>query len=198
MLGEIKSEWKNYQFGITYSVTLNRDGLETSLAIRNTGSQDFEFKTLLHTYLAVDVSGHGRTKSSNAQNADKSEQSISQTSITGLESTPYTDKVQGGKIIKGETNPVTISSEVDRVYSSPLAQPIIVAEKNKPCYEITRDMMGDVVVWNPWTAKAKTMADFGPEGAYERMLCVEAGSVGEWNKLEAGDTWEGGQIIKLL
>lgn len=56
MLGDIKSEWKNYQFGITYSVTLGRDDLETSLAIRNTGEKDFEFQTLLHSYWAIDVS----------------------------------------------------------------------------------------------------------------------------------------------
>ena len=56
MVEGIPSEWKNYQFGITYSVTLNRDDLETSLAIRNTGNKDWEFQTLFHTYLAVDVS----------------------------------------------------------------------------------------------------------------------------------------------
>ena len=60
MLGKISSEWKNYQFGITYSVTLGRDDLETSLAIRNTGDKDFEFQTLLHSYWAIDVSFSGR------------------------------------------------------------------------------------------------------------------------------------------
>ena len=56
MLGDIPSEWKNYHFGITYSVTLGRDELETSLAIRNTGEKEFEFQTLLHSYWTVDVS----------------------------------------------------------------------------------------------------------------------------------------------
>ena len=56
MLGDIPSEWKNYQFGITYSVTLGKDELETSLAIRNTGEKEFEFQTLLHSYWTVDVS----------------------------------------------------------------------------------------------------------------------------------------------
>lgn len=56
MLGDIPSEWKNYQFGITYSVTLGKDDLETTLAIRNTGEKDFEFQTLLHSYWAIDVS----------------------------------------------------------------------------------------------------------------------------------------------
>lgn len=56
MLDKISSEWKEYQFGITYSVTLGKDDLETSLAIRNTGDKDFEFQTLLHSYWAIDVS----------------------------------------------------------------------------------------------------------------------------------------------
>ena len=56
MIEGITSEWKNYHFGITYSVTLNREDLETSLAIRNTGENDWDFQTLFHTYLAVDVS----------------------------------------------------------------------------------------------------------------------------------------------
>lgn len=56
MLDDIPSQWKKYHFGITYSVTLNKDDLETSFAIRNTGEEDWEFQTLFHTYLAVDVS----------------------------------------------------------------------------------------------------------------------------------------------
>ena len=58
MLDDIPSEWKNYHFGVTYSVTLSKDDLETSLAIRNTGEKDFEFQTLLHSYWAIDVSFH--------------------------------------------------------------------------------------------------------------------------------------------
>ena len=75
---------------------------------------------------------------------------------------------------------------------------ISVAEQGSPRYEITRDMLNDVVVWNPWIEKAKGMADFGPDDGYKRMICVEAGSVSAWNTLEAGDTWEGGQRIKTL
>jgi glucose-6-phosphate 1-epimerase len=57
-------------------------------------------------------------------------------------------------------------------------------------------MLPDAVVWNPWTEKAKGMADFGPDDAYQRMICVEAGAVSNWQTLEAGDSWEGGQAIR--
>ena len=93
---------------------------------------------------------------------------------------------------------MTFSAETDRNYASDPSSTITVAEKKKPRYEITRDILGDVVVWNPWDAKAKSMDDFGPEDGWKKMVCVESGSVGQWNTLEAGDTWEGGQRIRAL
>ena len=99
---------------------------------------------------------------------------------------------------KPTSEPISFTAETDRVYSSPATQVLTIEENKKPRYEITRDMLGDVVVWNPWDKKASSMADFGPDGAWKKMVCVEAGSVGEWNKLEAGDTWEGGQRIRVL
>ena len=42
------------------------------------------------------------------------------------------------------------------------------------------------------------MADFEPKQGYKNMLCVEAGSVKEWTKLEGGESWEGGVTICSL
>ena len=39
------------------------------------------------------------------------------------------------------------------------------------------------------------MSDFAPKQGYKNMICVEAGAVRGWQKLEAGETWEGGQLI---
>lgn len=52
MLSDTK--W-NYQFGLTYSVTLSSEDLETSLVVRNTGSRTYEFQVLFHSYLKVEV-----------------------------------------------------------------------------------------------------------------------------------------------
>lgn len=52
---ENKKKWP-YQFGLLYSVTLDRDSLNTTLVITNDGDVPFEFQTLLHTYFKVDVS----------------------------------------------------------------------------------------------------------------------------------------------
>lgn len=53
---EAKKAWP-YEFGLVYSVTLGKDGLQTMLNVRNEGKEAFEFQMLLHTYFKVDVSG---------------------------------------------------------------------------------------------------------------------------------------------
>ncbi|KAI4110158.1 MAG: hypothetical protein L6R37_000051 [Teloschistes peruensis] len=168
----------DYDFNLTYSVTLGQDSLETSLVVRNTGSSNYDFQILFHSYLAVN--------------------DISKTTISGLEKAAFKDKTQGGKQMEPAGKAISIESETDRVYTVAPEQAITVLEQGSKRYEVEGDMLSDVVVWNPWIEKAKSMADFGPEEGYKKMVCVEAGSVSSWNTLEAGDTWEGGQRIKML
>lgn len=52
---EIRKAWP-YDFGLQYSITLGRDGLQTAMNVRNEGKEEsFEFQLLLHTYLRVKV-----------------------------------------------------------------------------------------------------------------------------------------------
>ncbi len=51
---ESKKAWP-YEFGLIYSVTLSKDGLTTSLVVRNEGEQAWEFQTLMHSYFRVKV-----------------------------------------------------------------------------------------------------------------------------------------------
>lgn len=60
-----------------------------------------------------------------------------------------------------------------------------------------RDNLNEMVVWNPWTG-AKNMGDFWPAEGYKEMICVEAGAVKGWVRLDVGETWEGGQVISAL
>ena len=52
---DTRSDW-SHQFGLTYSITLSTDELETSLQVRNTSQEAWEFQLLFHTYLKIDVS----------------------------------------------------------------------------------------------------------------------------------------------
>lgn len=49
------AKW-DFQFGLTYSVTLTSEDLETSLVVRNTGERNYEFHVLFHSYLQIEVS----------------------------------------------------------------------------------------------------------------------------------------------
>ena len=73
----------------------------------------------------------------------------------------------------------------------------MVAEGQHKLYEVTQDEMHDVVIWNPWIEKSKGMNDFGPTDGWKGMVCVEAGAVDGWLKLEGGEAWEGGQRMKM-
>jgi glucose-6-phosphate 1-epimerase len=53
---ESKKAWP-YEFGLIYSVTLGREGLTTSIMVRNEGGAAWEFQVLMHSYLRVNVCG---------------------------------------------------------------------------------------------------------------------------------------------
>lgn len=173
---ESKKLWP-YAFSLQYSVTLTSDNLATGLVVTNQGDQPFEAQVLLHTYLRVN--------------------DISKVTVTGLEDSEYVDKVAGGSA--KQSGSISISSEVDRVYtpSKGPSEPVVVSEGGETKYSVVRDNLEDVVVWNPWIEKANSIGDFEPKDGYKNMICVEAGAVKGWQKLEAGDAFEGAQVISV-
>ena len=52
--GKAKESWP-FEFGLIYSVTLGREGLTTSIMVRNEGDVAWEFQVLMHSYLRVKV-----------------------------------------------------------------------------------------------------------------------------------------------
>jgi len=176
---ESKKAWP-YDFGLIYSVTLSREGLETSMLVRNEGSEPWEFQLLMHTYLRV--------------------KDITSVSISGLANSKYIDKVASGATKTESSSSLAITGETDRVYTpagGPSA-PLVISEGGKKTFEIVRDNLENAVVWNPWTEKAKGMSDFAPKDGYKNMICVEAGQVLGWQRLDSGETFEGSQFIKAL
>lgn len=123
-------------------------------------------------------------------------QDISKITVTGLGGTTYVDKVLNATEHQQSTPNLTIAGEVDRVYKSIKQDTTSIVEAGKPRFDVVRDNLEDTVVWNPWIEKAKSMGDFEPKDGYKKMVCVEVGSVNGWQKLEPGDTFEGGQILK--
>jgi glucose-6-phosphate 1-epimerase len=172
-----KALWP-YSFGLLYSVTLDTKSLTTAIVITNQSDVPFEFQTLLHTYFRIG--------------------DITSVEVAGLEDSSYVDKVDALKS-KTQSGAVTITSETDRVYTPTKgpSHPIVISEAGAPKFNIVRDKLDDAVVWNPWTDKAASIADFEPKDGWKKMICVEAGSVSGWQKLDKGDAFEGAQIITL-
>lgn len=192
---EAKKAWP-YEFGLVYSVTLSKEGkLQTMLSVRNDGKESFEFQMLLHTYFAVAVSVYGLISAGCDEGAEPV-QDISKTSITGLGSTTYIDKMLNATEHQQSTPNLTISGEIDRVYKGIKQDTTSVLIDGKPVLDVTRDNLQDTVVWNPWIEKSKGMGDFEPKDGYKKMVCVEVGAVDGWQTLESGDTFEAGQLLK--
>lgn len=192
-------------------MTLNPASLTTSIVATNDDAKPFDCQVLMHTYLRVKVLSPTRhpqppSLSHNAGHTNTDfpvnvTQDITAVEIQGLASASYIDKVDGATTKTQSEPKVTITGETDRVYT-PAAEggdePVTVVEAGAPRYAVTRDNLGNVVVWNPWTDKAAGMADFAPKDGFRQMVCVEPGAVGGWQTVEAGDAFEGAQTIALL
>lgn len=112
----------------------------------------------------------------------------------------YVDKVGAdAPATKTESSAtVPFRGETDRVYTpkgGPSA-PLTISEGSKKIIEVVRDNLDNAVVWNPWIEKSAGMGDFEPKSGWKNMVCLEAGQVVGWCKLEAGETFEGGQFIR--
>jgi glucose-6-phosphate 1-epimerase len=49
---EHKKAWP-YEFGLVYTVTLGKDGLQTMLNVRNEGKESFEFQNLVNNKIKI-------------------------------------------------------------------------------------------------------------------------------------------------
>ncbi|KAF3903964.1 hypothetical protein ABW21_db0208862 [Orbilia brochopaga] len=177
---ETRGKW-GAEFGLIYSVTLTSTTLETKMVVQNAGEGDsaaFQFNVLFHTYLHVP--------------------NVETIGIKGLESLSYRDKTLGMSTHTESSPVLRIASQTDRVYiSAPDEISIVDVEaSDKPLFTVTKVGLNDVVIWNPHTDGAEKIADWEPKAGWKEMVCVEAGSVADWQTLEAGATWEGGVVHK--
>ena len=197
---EAKKAWP-YDFGLVYSVTLGKDGLQTMLNVRNEGKEAFEFQMLLHSYFRVKVCFAFDFVAPTVQReADLMSlpKDVSKVAVTGLTGVTYVDKILDAQTSTESNAAVRITGETDRVYQSIPQDTTSIVEAGQPRYDVVRDNLEDSVVWNPWKEKAASIGDFEPKDGYKNMICVEVGSVKGWQKLEGGETFEGGQIIRSL
>ena len=131
--------------------------LTLELGVRNTSSGPFTIEEALHSYFAV---GDAR-----------------RVSIAGLETVDYLDKTEGGARKAAAGAPITFTRETDRVYPHASARVTIEDPVWERRIHVDKAGSASTVVWNPWIAKAKAMADFGDD-EWQGMACVETANVG--------------------
>ena len=145
-----------HDFALQYRVVIGRT-LTLTLEVENTSSAPFPFENALHTYFAVG--------------------DVRQTATTGLAQTSYLDKTEGMQRKTQGSEPIRITQETDRLFEN--TRTTCVLDDASTGRKITVEKSGSqtTVVWNPWTAKAAAMADFGDE-EWPQMLCIETANAG--------------------
>ncbi len=131
--------------------------LGLSLTISHHTGEPFLFEEALHTYFSV---------------AD-----VRQVSVDGLSHTGYLDKLQAGREFMEGATPVRITGETDRVYLDTTATCEIHDPVAGRTLVVKKKGSNATVLWNPWVAKSKAMADFGDD-EWPGMLCIETCNVG--------------------
>lgn len=123
--------------------------LEVSLTTTNTGDTPFEVEEALHAYLVVG--------------------DVREARVEGLDGRPFrdkvtgTDRVQSGDLVfTGETDAVFRTSDPVTLHDPVLRRRVVVCT----------DGASNLVVWNPWDAKAEEVADIGDED-WQRFVCIE-------------------------
>lgn len=134
---------------------------------------DFEVTSALHTYFGIS--------------------DIDNVIVKGLGDT-YQDRlsVENKPTINGQ---LTFNQEVDRIYTH--AENIITIDDTCRTIQLTNINASDVVTWNPWTDKAKAMADFDDQ-EYKKMVCVESACINQTLKLSPTQKMSYGFKIKLV
>lgn len=129
--------------------------LRLCFEVKNCGDQTFKFTSALHSYFNI---SH-----------------VDSVTVTGLEGVQYLDTLQEWRSFSSD-RPLSVNAEVDRVYRNLPIEVVLNDRRFSRSICLQAENAPDMVVWNPWTSKAKTLTHF-PDQAYQQMICLETASV---------------------
>jgi D-hexose-6-phosphate mutarotase len=139
------------ELSLSLAVTVSRS-LRMELTVRNVDGAPATFEEALHSYLAVS--------------------DVRQVLVRGLEGVGYVDKTAGMARKPGESEPIAIAAETDRVYTGATATITVEDPGWRRRIVVGKSGSATTVVWNPSVAKARAMPDFGDD-EWTGMVCVE-------------------------
>ena len=148
--GAMDPPWP-HDFALRYRVVVGTM-LELALEAQNPSDTPWAFEEALHTYLAVG--------------------DVREVSIHGLAGADYLDKTDGMRRKTQDPDPIRITGETDRVYLNTQTTCVIEDPRGGRRLVVEKSGSDVTVVWNPWIARAKALADLGAE-EWPRMLCIE-------------------------
>ncbi|XP_021280839.1 putative glucose-6-phosphate 1-epimerase isoform X1 [Herrania umbratica] len=167
-----------HSFEFRLRVSLAADGsLMLISRVRNVNGKPFSFSFAYHTYLSVS--------------------DISEVRIEGLETLDYLDNICQKERFTEQGDAITFEAEVDRVYLSTPNVVAVLDHERKRTYVIRKEGLPDVVVWNPWEKKSKSLVDFGDD-EYKQMLCVDGAAIEKPVTLKPGEEWTGRQELSVV
>lgn len=173
---ELKS-WP-HKFEIRLRITLTEDGrLSLRSRVKNANGKPFSFSIAFRTYFGIS--------------------DISEVRVEGLETLDYLDGLQDRQRFTEQGDALTIESEIDRVYLSSSDIIELFDHGSKRTFQIRKQGLPDVAVWNPWEKKSRALTDLGDD-EYKKMLCVDGAAVEKPITLKAGEEWVGQLDLSAL
>jgi len=164
-----------HDFRLAYRVAIGAS-LEMALEVENRSRSPFTFEEALHTYLLVD--------------------DVRAVAIGGLESATYIDKTDAMKRKTTGPGPLRLTGTTDRVFPGARATCTVSDPGLRRRLVVEKLNSATTVVWNPWSDRASTMTDLGPD-EWRSMLCVEPANTGDdARRLEAGERHTMGVTIR--
>lgn len=140
---------------LRYTITIGAT-LSLALTMQNTGAAPVIVEAAFHTYFAV---GDARA-----------------THLLGLADLPYLDRTLTPATTASSALPVAIDgAEIDRIYPMPREITIDDARHDRTI-RIGQTDAAQTVVWNPGSAKAAAIGDYGDD-EWTETVCVEAANV---------------------
>ncbi|TFD57641.1 hypothetical protein E3T43_07995 [Cryobacterium sp. Hh7] len=152
-LTDLRPAWPHC-FEARYTVTVGAQ-LCLALQVRNLDDVSVTFAEAFHTYLSVP--------------------DIHAVSVSGFEDLGFIDRLAEPPARDAEGHPVAVAGETDRIYLGTNAEARI-ADGTGRTVSISTKGSQSRVIWNPWSAKASAMSDFGTE-EWTGMVCVETANL---------------------
>ncbi|WP_079230302.1 D-hexose-6-phosphate mutarotase [Pseudomonas putida] len=131
------------------------DELELSLTSRNLGNSPVTISQALHSYFAVS--------------------DVRQARVEGVEGLQYIETLADWEQ-RQQQGALAFTGETDRIYLDTPQQLSIVDSHWDRRITLTCSGSRSAVIWNPWTERAKELADMADDG-WQRMLCIETANV---------------------